>query len=173
MVSNKDLSTPNTMTKSQEKQIQMLEDQKKELHAGLKVVMGENKKIKDHSLITIRMSEELKKSMDEDEKRALKLQKRIKELEGDKEKEEEDMRNDFNAEFEIKLREAEKKLKDKSLEEELKLKKREKKLKKKIRGLQEYQTEVDNMENVLVNDYPEISDEWRYYEIPGIIKKHN
>ena len=100
-----------------------------------------------------------------------KLEKRIKELEEEKEKEEEDLRNDFNAEFEIKLREAEKKLKDKILEEELKLKKREKKLQKRIKELQEYQCEVDNMENVLLNDYPEISDEWRYYEIPDIIKK--
>jgi DNA repair exonuclease SbcCD ATPase subunit len=50
----------------------------------------------------------------------------------------------------------------------------EKKLKAaetKVEELKDYQSEVDNMENGLVNDYPEISEEWRYYEIPDIIKK--
>ena len=45
------------------------------------------------------------------------------------------------------------------------------KLKEENKILKDYQSEVDNMENGLVNDYPEISEEWRYYEIPDIIKK--
>tara|TARA_R110002167_G_scaffold152297_4_gene346258 strand:- start:179 stop:1021 length:843 start_codon:yes stop_codon:yes gene_type:complete len=156
MYFNKDLSTPNTMTKAQEKQIQMLEEQNKELLRGSKagrtamssmkkIILEqkeENEKLKNNVLILVSMSEELKKSMDEDEKRTLKLEKRIKELEEEKEKEEEDMRDDFNAEFEIKLREAEKKLKDKILEEELKLKKREKKLQKRIKELEEKHNKI-------------------------------
>ena len=107
-----------------------------------KTLKEENEKLKNNVLILVSMSEELKKSMDEDEKRTLKLEKRIKELEEEKEKEEEDMRDDFNAEFEIKLREAEKKLKDKILEEELKLKKREKKLQKRIKELEEKHNKI-------------------------------
>ncbi len=45
------------------------------------------------------------------------------------------------------------------------------KLKEENKKLKDYQSEVDNMENGLVADYPEISEEWRYYEIPDIIKK--
>lgn len=80
------------MTKAQEKQIQMLEEQNKELLRGSKagrtamsamkkIILEqkeENEKLKNNVIILVDLSEELKKSMDKDGENLKKLQKKIK-----------------------------------------------------------------------------------------------